>query len=356
MKRVLTALAALVLLVLFARVLASVIMIASGSPKGTQLPRAEAEGVDVSAFDQLFLDCNLVGSTNEMHGVVVLKDGKVIYEKYDPAHSADMKHALWSASKTFTATAVGIAADEGLLSVDDPVIKFFDASELPAEPSDSLKALTIWNLLTMSSGFRHDMIGETEALALKDPTPFMLHDSFSFYPGEMFSYNSMNTYLLSVIVNKVTGKKLVDYVAEKLFKPMGIKDFYWKESAEGYSMGGWGLFLRTEDLAKMGQLFLNKGKWDGKQLVSEKWIDEAMSVQIMQPRDERPLWPVQEDWLAGYGYQMWRCDNGTFRIDGAWGQWAVISPEKNVVIAVNCLSQDGQAVLRYVMKDIYDKI
>ncbi len=335
--------------------IAAILTLVACSPKEAGLPRNNDSGINTSAFDQLFLDCNLVGSTNEMHGVVVLKDGAVIYEKYDPAHSADMKHALWSGSKTFTATAVGLASDEGLLSVNDPVIKYFDASELPAEPSDSLKAMTIWNLLTMSSGFKHDILGETEALAVKNPTSYMLHDTFSFYPGEMFSYNSMNTYLLSVIVSKVTGKKLVDYVAEKLFKPMGISDFYWKESAEGYNMGGWGLYLRTEDLAKMGQLFLNKGKWNGRQLVSEKWIDEAMSVQIMQPKPVSSRF-VQEDWVAGYGYQMWRCDNGTFRIDGAWGQWAVIAPEKNVVIAVNCLSQNGQAVLRYVMKDIYDKI
>ena len=210
MKRVLYALGILLLLVLFGRALAAVVML----PKGAQMPRNDDSGINTAAFDQLFLDCNLVGSTNEMHGVVVLKDGAVIYEKYDAGHRADVKHALWSASKTFTATAVGIAADEGLLSVNDPVIKFFDASELPAEPSDSLKAMTVWNLLTMSSGFKHDMIGETEALALKDPTPFMLHDTFSFYPGEIFSYNSMNTYLLSVIVSRVTGKKLVDYLQE----------------------------------------------------------------------------------------------------------------------------------------------
>jgi len=355
MKKVLPAIGILLLLVLLARGMAALVMLASGTPKGAHLPHNDKSGVNTAAFDQLFLDCNLVGSTNEMHGVVVLKDGEVIYERYDEGHRADLKHALWSGSKTFTATAVGLASDEGLLSVNDPVIKFFDASELPAEPSDSLKAMTIWNLLTMSSGFKHDVLGETEALALKNPTYYMLHDSFSFYPGETFSYNSMNTYLLSVIVSKVTGKKLVDYVAEKLFKPMGITDFYWKESAEGYNMGGWGLFLRTEDLAKMGQLFLNKGKWNGKQLVSEEWINEAMSVQIMQPAPASGRF-VQEDWIAGYGYQMWRCDNGTFRIDGAWGQWAVIAPEKNVVIAVNCLSQNGQAVLRYVMKDIYDKI
>lgn len=340
-------------------VFAAALALAACAPKEAHLPRAAADGINTAAFDQIFYDDNLVGSTNEVHGVVVLKDGAVIYEKYDEAHSADMKHALWSGSKTFTATAIGIAADEGLLSVDDPVTKFFDSSELPANPSDSLKAMTVWNLLTMTSGFKDDKLGETEALALKNPTRFMLHDTFSFYPGERFVYNSMNTYLLSVIVTKVTGKKLVDYLEEKLFKPMGISDFYWSESAEGYNMGGWGLFLRTEDLAKMGQLFLDKGKWNGKQLVSEKWIADAMSVQVMPTlgqAPQRPGWPVQEDWVAGYGYQMWKCDNGTFRIDGAWGQWAVIAPDKNVVIAVNSLCGNAQGVLRYVMKDIYDKI
>ena len=167
--------------------IAAVLALAACAPKEAHLPRNDDSGINTAAFDQLFLDCNLVGSTNEMHGVVVLKDGAVIYERYDEAHSADMKHALWSGSKTFTATAVGLASDEGLLSVNDPVIKYFDASELPAEPSDSLKAMTIWNLLTMSSGFKHDILGETEALAVKDPTSYMLHDTFSFYPGEMFS-------------------------------------------------------------------------------------------------------------------------------------------------------------------------
>ncbi|MBR0111372.1 MAG: serine hydrolase [Bacteroidales bacterium] len=336
-------------------VLAAAALLVSCGPKETHLPRNTKSGVDTEAFDKLFSDIALSGSTNELHGIVVLKDGAVIYERYDEGHGPELKHALWSASKTFTATAVGLAADEGLLSVDDPVIKFFGPDELPAQPSDSLKAMKVWNLLTMSSGFMHDKLGETEALTLKDPTRFMLHDTFRFYPGETFVYNSMNTYLLSVIVSKVTGKKLVDYLAEKLFTPMGITDYYWKESAEGYNMGGWGLFLRTEDLAKMGQLFLNKGQWNGKQLVSEKWISEAMSAQIMQPRPPAGR-PGNEDWLAGYGYQMWCNANGSYRLDGAWGQFSIIAPEKNAVIAVNSVCGNAQAFLRYIFKDVYDKL
>lgn len=334
--------------------LAAAALLVSCGPKQTHLPRNAKSGVDTEAFDKIFSDIALSGGTNELHGIVVLKDGAVIYERYDEGHGPEVKHALWSASKTFTATAVGLASDEGLLSVDDPIIKFFNADELPANPSDTLKALTIKHLLMMSSGFAHDRLGDTEALTLKDPTRFMLNDSFSFYPGTLFRYNSMNTYLLSVIVSRVTGKKLVDYLGEKLFAPMGIADYWWKESAEGYNMGGWGLFLRTEDLAKMGQLFLNKGRWNGKQLVSEAWIAEAMSVQIMQPQPANGR--GNEDWLNGYGYQMWHNANGSYRLDGAWGQFSIIAPEKNAVIAVNSVCGNAQAFLRYVMKDIYDKL
>lgn len=334
-------------------ILAAAALLVSCGPKQTHLPR-NTKAYAPETFDPIFSDIALSGGTNELHGIVVLKDGAVVYERYDEGHGPEVKHALWSASKTFTATAVGLASDEGLLSVDDPVIKFFDADELPANPSDTLKALTVKHLLMMSSGFAHDKLGETEALTLKDPTHFMLNDSFSFYPGTLFRYNSMNTYLLSVIVSRVTGKKLVDYLAEKLFTPMGIADYWWKESAEGYNMGGWGLFLRTEDLAKMGQLFLDKGRWNGKQLVSEAWISEAMSVQIMQPQPANGR--GNEDWLNGYGYQMWHNANGSYRLDGAWGQFSIIAPEKNAVIAVNSICGNAQAFLRYVMKDIYDKL
>lgn len=317
------------------------------------LPRNDNSGIDTRSFDNLFDIVTRSGATAELHSMMVLKDGKVIYENYDEGHSSDVKHALWSASKTFTATAVGFAVQDGLLTVNDKVISFFDKSILPETPSEELQNLTVWNLLTMTSGFAHDPIGETQALDLKDPSRFILNDSFSFAPGEKFRYNSLNTYLLSVIVSKVTGKKLVDYLNEKLFTPLGINDFFWKESAEGYNMGGWGLFLRTEDLAKMSQFMLQKGSWNGVQLLGAQWFDEAMSCQIMQeasPNDSR------EDWLSGYGYQMWMCANGCVRIDGAWGQFGIISPEKNAVIVLNALTNDAQGLLRLVFSEVYEKL
>lgn len=326
----------------------------------THLNRNNESGVNTAVFDQLFDDVSLSSGTAELHGVVVIKDNSVIYEHYDEGHQPGLKHALWSASKTFTATAIGFAVQDGLLSVDDPVVKFFNEDELPSEPCDYLQKLTVKNLLTMSSGFEHDYLGDTQALVLKNPTVTQLNDSFIFEPGTKFKYNSMNTYLLSVIVTKLTGKTTADYLSEKLFTPLGIKDFYWKESAEGVSMGGWGLFISTEDLAKMGLFFLNKGTWEGKQLLSESWIKEASSAQIMPPLPEvipgRPSRPIEEDWVAGYGYQMWRNDNGSYRLDGAWGQFCIISEEKNAVIAVNALTGNAQALLRLVMKDIYDKL
>lgn len=347
---------------LFALLAAGLILFGCTEKKveSTHLPRNNDSGINTDGFDKIFEDASLAGSTNELHGVVVIKDGAVIYEKYDQGHQANLKHALWSASKTFTATGIGFAVQDGLLSVDDPVIKFFSAEELPEEPSDTLKAMTVKDLLIMSSGFAHDYLGNTRTNACGKASVTMLHDTFAFEPGTVFKYNSMNTYMLSAIVTKVTGRKLVDYLAEKLFAPLGINDYYWEESVEGYNMGGWGLFISTEDLAKMGLFFLNRGKWDGKQLLDEAWFDDAMSAQIMPPKpvqvEGRPARPVDEDWVAGYGYQMWKNDNGSYRLDGAWGQFSIIAPEKNAVIAVNSLSGNAQAVLRYVMKDIYDKL
>ena len=329
--------------------------------EGTLLPRNPDSGINTAQFDRMFNDVSHVGSTNELHDLLVVKDGKVIYERYDPAHRPDMKHAMWSASKTFTATAIGFAVQDGLLSVHDPVIKFFD-KELPAEPSDTLKRLTVWNLLTMSSGFKHDYIGDTESLDLKNPTETMLHESFIFEPGTQFRYNSMNTYLLSVIVTKLTGQKVVDYLEAKLFKPLGIKDFYWKESAEGYSMGGWGLFIRPEDFAKMGQWMLQRGEWNGQQLLNREWFDEAMSAQIIQSvgkgYDEETVAEMMatDDWQAGYGYQMWRCVTGAYRLDGAWGQFSVVCPDKNAVIVANCLSNNAPEVLKYIWKNVYNEL
>lgn len=318
--------------------------------------------VDTTEFGKLFNDVSLTGSTAEAHEVIVIKDDKVVYERYDMGHRPDVKHALWSASKTFTATAIGFAVQEGLLSVQDPVTKFFSQDELPAQPSDTLGRVTVWNLLTMTSGFKRDRIAETEGLRELNPTKSTLAEPFIFEPGTQFKYNSMNTYLLSAIITKLTGQKVVDYLKPRLFDPLGITDYWWKDSAEGISMGGWGLFLRPEDLGKMGLLFLHKGNWNGTQLLPESWFDEAMSAQILQTagkgysEEEAARLYAEDDWNAGYGYQMWRCKTGAYRLDGAWGQFSIICPDKNAVIVYNGLSTNTHAVLDNIWRDVYNNL
>jgi len=221
--------------------------------------------------------------------------------------------------------------------------------------------MTIKNLLTMSSGFAHDSPEATWRNGGKDWVKVALSDSLTFEPGTRFAYNSMNTYLLSVIVSKVTGKKLADYLTEKLFKPLQITDWVWEESPQGYNCGGWGLYLRLEDLAKMGQFYLQKGKWNGKQLLDPEWIEASMSAQIYQ-QDRTNATPEQiekwdnSDWGCGYGYQMWRCIKpSSARLDGAHAQLCIICPDKNLVVATLSHANSG-TIMAGVWKYIYDSL
>ncbi len=164
--------------------------------------------------------------------------------------------------------------------------------------------------------------------------------------------------MLSAIVQKVTGEKLVDYLYPRLFRPLGIVNVKWQESPEGINCGGWGLYLKTEDLAKMGQLFLQKGKWDGQQVLPEEWIAEASAKQVasfpagMDPEAAKKskISENTNDWMQGYGYQMWRCRHNAYRADGADGQYILIIPEKDAVIAVTAHIGDMQAELDLIWK------
>lgn len=323
------------------------------------LPRASKSELpcDVTKFDQVFNDV-FGSSTDLVHAMMVVKDGKVIYEKYDTGHDEDELHIMWSVSKTFTATAIGFAQQDGLLSLDDCILDFFD-NEKPLNPSQWLKQMTIKDLLTMSSGFQDDFIGRSRGDLDFDWASETLMSPIMFEPGTMFHYNSMDSYLLSVIVSKVTGLKMDEYLAQKLFRPLGIDRYEWKVSPQGYSAGGWGLYLNLESMAKMGQFFLNKGTWNGKRLLDESWFDEAMSVQIKpwqgrMTAEEAEARYKYDEWQQGYGYQMWACTHGAYRLDGAWGQYVIIVPEKNLVVACQAHNPDGNRFIQSVWNNIYN--
>ncbi|MFO1496900.1 MAG: serine hydrolase [Verrucomicrobiota bacterium] len=270
--------------------------------KGRGLPRATPESMGVSTAGVLdFLEA--VGRTKyEWHSFMLVRHGQVIAEGWWAPYGPALNHTMYSMSKSFTSTAIGFAATEHRLNVDDHVISFFP-DDLPPNPSDYLRALRIKDLLTMSVGSE------------KEPTQSMIKEEnwvrtflaapITHPPGTQFLYNSGATYMLSAIVQRVTGATVLDYLTPRLFDPLQIEGPTWETCPRGINVGGWGLNIRTEGLAKFGQLFLQKGMWDGRQIIPAKWVQEATSFKIQQPLPEKPSRPnSQNDWLQGYCYRI----------------------------------------------------
>ena len=291
-------------------------------------------------------------SGQELHSLMIVRHGKVIAEQWFGDNAPDKLHPLWSVSKTFTATAIGFAVSENRLKVTDKVISFFP-DKLPPNISPYLKELEIKHLLTMSVGHDANKAGEARRGVNVDWVQSFLSVPIEYKPGTEFMYNSMATYMLSAIIQKVTGEKVIDYLTPRLFRPLGINGITWDESPQGINTGGWGLSVKTEDMAKLGQFFLQKGKWNGKQLLPESWIDEATTSHIASlpagtKRENLKIKPADSDWLQGYGYQMWRCRHNGVRADGANGQYIIILPEKDAVIAVTANVSDMQAEINLI--------
>jgi CubicO group peptidase (beta-lactamase class C family) len=305
------------------------------------LPRSapEAQGVSSEAIRSYLESADK--EINTMHSFMLVRHGHVIAEAWWAPESADKPHVLWSLSKSFTSTAVGLAIEDGKLSLDDPVLKFFPA-EAPADPSDNLKAMRVRDLLTMSGG--HDTEPKFTIAVGPSIRDFLAHPIIH-KPGTYFRYNTPGSYTLSAIVTKVTGQTVLEYLKPRLFEPLGIDHPEWAASAEGYSFGGYGLKLRTEDIAKFGQLYLQKGKWNGQQIIPEKWVQAATSKQV--DNDKAPS-GKNPDWRQGYGYQFWRCRHNAFRGDGANGQFCIVLPDEDAVIAITAQTGDMQAEINIV--------
>jgi CubicO group peptidase (beta-lactamase class C family) len=294
-----------------------------------------------------------------IHSIMIVKNGKVVFEKWMGEGEKNTPHILHSVSKTFTATAVGMAIDAGLISLEDKVIDFFP-EYLPETVSDNLASLNVKHLLTMNCGFETSPDSKVRP-ERQDWVRAFLEQPIDREPGTIFCYTSLATYMLSAIVQKVTGEKLVDYLQPRLFQPLGITDVHWDESPEGINTGGWGLYLKTEDLAKLGQLLLQQGMWKGQQLVSKEWVAQATSRQVASVpagKNTDMLEQViaenkQPDWVEGYCFQMWRCTHNAFRADGAYGQIILIMPEKDAVIAVTAENYNFQAELNAIWDHLY---
>lgn len=314
------------------------------------LPRStpESQGVS-SAGIQAFLDA-IAKSNHELHSFMMLRHGHVIAEGWWVPYGPEYVHTMYSMSKSFTSTAVGFAVAEGRLRVEDKVISFFP-NELPAKVSDNLAALRVKDLLTMSVGNEKEPTGVT--VASENWVKTFLAQNITNKPGTVFLYNSAATYTCSAIVQKLTGQKIVDYLRPRLFAPLGVTKATWEECPRGINTGGWGLSVQTETLAKFGQLFLQKGKWNGRQIIPAAWVEEATSRHILQTPPAKPARPnVKNDWLQGYGYQFWRSQHGAYRGDGAFGQYTIVMPERDVVIAMTGESPNMQAELDLVWEHL----
>ena len=310
------------------------------------LPRTNASPEIAAAVDS-FINATqtrpVAPDSITLHSIMILKHGEVVYEKWLNGQDAATPHPMFSVSKTFTATAVGLAINEGKLNLNDPVVKFFP-DKLPAEPSDNLKAMTVRDLLTMTCG--HDVEPSSANRDSVDWVEGFLSWPVVHKPGEYYLYNSIGTYMLSAIVQQVTGEKLIDYLDTRLFQPLHINRPEWEESPQGINCGGWGLSLKTEDMAKMGQLFLQKGMWNGKQIVPAEWLKEMSSYQVpsapsgtrFEDLEKAGLNKDNNEWVQGYGYQMWICRHNAFRADGFAGQYIMVFPDRDAVLVLTTSS------------------
>lgn len=301
------------------------------------LPRSTPEEQGVASVGILEFVQAADRQVNTMHSFMLVRHGHVIAEGWWKPETAETPHVLWSLSKSFTSTAVGLAVEEGKLRIDDLVLKFFP-DDAPADPSANLKAMRVRDLLTMSTGHQDEpRLGSDEPWVktfLAHPVPHK--------PGTHFRYNTPATYMLSAIVQKVTGQTVLEYLSPRLFEPLGIAPPKWDASPQGISIGGYGLFLRTEDIAKFGQLYLQKGKWNGEQLIPESWINQATSKQVSNGSDP------ERDWDQGYGFQFWRCRHNAYRGDGKDGQFCIVIPELDVVVSMTADTRDLQGQLSLV--------
>ena len=311
-----------------------------------RLPRStpEAQGMSASAIST-FLD-DISEKIFYPNSFMLIRHGNVVAEAWWDPYGPDFPHSLYSLSKSFTSSAVGLAVHEGLLTIDDTVIDFFP-DETPDEVSDNLAAMKVRHLLSMNTGHNEEPDGLLISPSDGNWARIFLAHPVEHVPGTYFVYNSAATYMLSAIVQKLTGQKIVDYLKPRLFDPLGIQNPTWQECPRGINTGGWGLSLKTEDIACFGQMLLQKGIFNGQQVLPAEWIELATSY-----HSDNSVTQENIDWMQGYGFQFWLCRHNAFRGDGAFGQWCVVMPEQDAVYAGTSGTNDLQGILDIIWDDL----
>lgn len=318
---------------------------AKDAPGASVLPRVSPESEGLAGKHVVdFIDA-MEEARHELHGLMILRNGNVIAEGWADPYGPEINHSMYSLSKSFTSTAVGLAVGEGLFEITDKVVSFFPA-EAPDEISENLASMEIRHLLMMSAGMAKS--ASSSVFNAENWVEAFLREPVLHPPGTTFDYNTAATYMLSAIIQKVTGEKLIDFLTSRLFDEVGIVGATWDECPLGINKGGFGLNINTDGLARFGQLYLQKGLWNGVQVVPEEWISEATKKQIQQEADDN----ANPDWQQGYGYQFWRCRDNAYRGDGAFGQFTIVIPEKQVVVVMSSESASMQGELDLVWKHL----
>ena len=303
----------------------------------------EAQGIASSAI-LAFVEA-VEQHIESLHSFMLLRHGQVLAQGWWAPYEAERPHMLFSLSKSFTSTAIGLAVAEGRLSIDDLVLSFFP-EDAPANPSAHLAAMRVHDLLSMSTGHAEDTTPYLGQQPDGNWAKAFLAQPVEHAPGTHFLYNTGATYMLSAIIQKLTGGTLLDYLRPRLLTPLGIEQASWETCPRGINVGGFGLSVTTDAIARFGQLYLQKGIWNGQQLVPAAWVEAASSAQVANPREPNI------DWRQGYGYQFWRCRHGAYRGDGAFGQYCVIMPEQDAVLTITSGLGDMQPPLDLVWEHL----
>lgn len=266
-----------------------------------------------------------------LHSFMLLRHGKIVAEGSWSPYNCVNKHTLYSVTKSFTATAVGLCIAEGAFSLDEKVITFFP-DDVPETISPNLAEMTVRHLLMMAPGYSSEPNLTGEGNWVKA----ILAHPVTHKPGTTLFYNNTGPFLLSAIVQKVTGQKLEDYLTPRLFLPMGITETDWEYNPQKINIGGWGLRVSVESMAKLGQLYLQKGMWNGRQLLPAEWVAQATAIQ----NKHLPQWlkpgadTSADDYAQGYGFLFWHNRHNSYRASGALGQFIIVMPEHDAVLAV----------------------
>ncbi|WP_308467318.1 serine hydrolase domain-containing protein [Rathayibacter soli] len=308
-----------------------------------------AQGVDARGILR-FLDALEGSPTQDPHSLMILRHGQVIAQGWWTPYAAQRRHLLYSLSKSFTSAAAGIAISEGLLNLDATAISYFP--EFDADVTDARsRSILVRHLASMATGHTFDTLAQAGQADPENLVRGFLMLPPERDPGTYFAYNQPATYTLAAIIQKKSGLSLADYLRPRLLDPLGIGPIGWQQYPPGQDLGFSGLFATTDAIARLGQLHLQRGTWNGTQLLPEEWVEQAGSFQIATtvPFPDDPS--AGPDWRQGYGFQFWMSRHG-YRGDGACGQFCLILPEQDAVIAITSQTNDMQETLDIVWREL----